>query len=137
MKRVFDIPLLLEVTKDYKELPIELIGPWVENKSNVMMAEGNSVGLATYEYPGLYSVHWFFSSDHRGRKAINLAKEMVDYLFQECGAKALRGFTKIELKAARWAARQLGLKSYGVLEFPNGPCELFCITKEEYYKDKE
>lgn len=134
MIRSYDPEVLREATSEFNFVSDADVAPWVNDHNNYMYLEGDSVGLAAYEYPGLYSIHWFFTGAHRGRRAINLAAEMLHQLFQDSDAQAVRGMTKVELKAARWACRQLGLKSYGVVDFKSGPCELFCITKEEFYK---
>lgn len=105
---------------------------WLDNHRNVMLVEGENIGMGTYEYPGLYNVHWFYTV--RGREALNLAKEMLDHLFTNYDVQAVRGLTPVEVKGARWLARQVGLTSYGILEFPDGPYELFCMTKDEFYK---
>lgn len=105
---------------------------WINNHRNVMLVEDDNIGLASFEYPGLYNVHWFFGSA-RGREAIKLARRMLDHLFSNYDAKAIRGLTKANLKAARWASRQVGLTSYGIVHYPDGDHELFCMTKEEFY----
>jgi len=131
--RSFDPDLLFEVTKDHRDLvPENIVQGWVENHRNIMFEKDGSVGLAAFEYPGLYNVHWFFKI--KGREAIKLAREMLKELFTEYGAEAVRGLTRVDIKAARWASRQVGLKSYGIMPFPNGDCELFCMTKDEFFE---
>lgn len=93
---------------------------------SVMYVEGDSAGLCTKEKEGIYSVHWFFK--HRGRQALDLAKEMLNDLFDNEGAEIVRGITPVDNKAARWAARQIGLKSYGV----EGDKEILIMTKKEF-----
>jgi hypothetical protein len=105
---------------------------WVANKNHIMLVEDNNVGLLTHEYPGLYTAHWFFHV--RGRDAIKLAQRMLYEGFKTYGVKAIRGLTRADLKAARWAVRQVGCKSYGMLTMENGEdYELFCTTAEEFY----
>ena len=101
-----------------------------------MFVEGRSVGLATFEYPGVYTVHWFYTDEHRGRKALDLAAEMIDALFTQSDAQTIRGITKANLKAARWACRQLGYTSHGLLTFSNGEHELFTMTKDQFYQNR-
>lgn len=99
---------------------------------------GENVGLATYEFPGLYTVHWYFTV--RGRDAINLAQAMLKNLFENYGAKGVRGYVRTDLKASRWATRQVGLKSFGLITFADGEeHELFYVTKKDFLdklKDK-
>jgi RimJ/RimL family protein N-acetyltransferase len=97
-----------------------------------MFVEDDSVGLLTYEYPGVYNGHWFFKV--RGRKALDLAKRILDVMYTDYGLQCLVGHTPVNNKAARWAARQIGMKSYGILTFSNGDHELFCMTKDEFYE---
>jgi hypothetical protein len=104
---------------------------WVDNKNHVMLVENSDVGLATYEYEGVYTVHWFYPNA-KGRQAIELAKRMCDVMFDEYGAKCLRGITRTDIKAARWAARQVGMKSHGIMTFADGEdYELFTMIKDE------
>lgn len=136
MHRSFDPNDLREATQGYEEfVPPSIIDSWVGNTKNYLFVEDGSVGLGTYEYPGLYTVHWFFRHAHRGRKAISLARKMLDALFQQSDAQAVRGLTRANLKGARWASRQVGLKSLGVVDCVTGPCEIFFISKDDFYKE--
>ena len=128
-----DWDLLIEATECNRDfVPIRDLEIWWKLPRNIMFVEGDNVGLATYEYPGMYSVHWYYQSA-RGRKAITLGKEMCRLLFEEHGAQVLRGLIKDYLKASRWACRQLGFKSHGLVEFPNNDVnELFIATKKEF-----
>lgn len=132
IKRSFDLPLLLKLTNvPGIHATAEDFKTWFNRPGNVMFSSGENVGLATYEYPGVYSLHWYFTV--RGRDAINLGKAMIVKLFKDYGAETVRGFVREDLKASRWAARQLGLKSYGVITFAdNEPNELFIATKDDY-----
>lgn len=117
-------------------MPLEDLVTWYTTPKNLMLTEGDNVGLATYEYPGLYDVHWYYRSA-RGRDAINLGKRMVGVLFEHHGAEVLRGLIKVRLKASRWACRQLGFKSQGILTYPDGDVnEIFVMTKADYMEGK-
>lgn len=132
IKRVFDLDLLLRATdqptvtskpEDFKE--------WFSRPMNMMFADGEDVGIATYQYPGCYIVHWFFKS--RGRKALTLGRAMVKNLFDNYDTEVVIGFIRENLKASRWAARQIGLKSRGLMRFADGEInEVFVTTKEEF-----
>lgn len=132
IRRSFDLDLLLRATKVPTVTATEEdFRNWFANEKNLMFSDGENVGLATYEYPGLYSVHWFFTV--RGRKALDLGRAMLVNLFENYGAEAVRGFIKSDLKASRWAARQVGLKSLGLMECPDGTeDEIFYASKKEY-----
>lgn len=99
-----------------------------------MLAEGENVGLASFEYPGMYTCHLYFKA--KGREAIKLGRAMLVHLFDNYDVKAVRGLIKVRFKAARWAARQMGWESLGLVSFPNGDDELFYGTKENF-TDKE
>lgn len=136
--RSFNLDKLLTAVGPYPELnpdDFDWAG-WLDYKANYMYVDGDDVGLATHEYPGLYTVHWFFTNS-RGRKALDLAKEMLHRLFEDADAKAVRGLTKATLRAARWASRQVGFKSYGLIETKDGEHELFYMTKDEFYSNKK
>lgn len=135
--RSFDLGLLLKATAPYPDLsPPEDFKTWFSRPRNLMFREGDSVGLATYEYPGLYSVHWYYTV--KGKDAVDLGRRMIGNLFENYGAEVLRGFVKTRLKHSRWAIRQLGFKSHGILTFPDGDeNEVFFITKDEYLQKKE
>lgn len=108
---------------------------WLANTKNIMLRdEDNNVGLATYEYPGVYNLHWFFKV--RGREALSLAHEMLAKFFEDSDAKLIRGLTPTHIKGARWLARQVGLTSQGILEFSNGPYEMFTLTRADYLKNR-
>lgn len=130
--RSFDLDLLLKLTKPYEAIaPQEDFIKWFNMPSNLMFVEGDNVGLATYEYPGVYGVHWYFTC--RGREAIELAKRMIKNLFENYDAITIRGMVKENLRASRWATRQVGLKSYGMVDDPKfGRNEMFITTKEEF-----
>lgn len=130
-----DFDLLIKATEPVRHISdIEDLKTWFACPDHVMLSEGDSVGLGTLEYPGLYNVHWFYTV--RGRKALNLARDMIKYLFEHKDAQAVRGMIRTDLKPSIWAARQVGLKSHGVLETPTGSYELFCMTKNDFYKDE-
>jgi hypothetical protein len=136
--RSFDQELLIEATECHRDLwPVDNFVQWFEMPNNIMLAEGRDVGLVTYEFPGCYTVHWYYQ-DARGRDAIDLGKKMVGFVFENYDAKVLRGLIRTDFKASRWACRQVGFKSYGNLTFADGDeNELFFITRDEYLNMKE
>lgn len=134
MDRSFDASKLREAAEEFNGADFNYQG-WVDNHNNIMLVDGDDVTIATFEYPGVYTLHWFYVS--RGRKAFEVARKALDKMFTEYDSKILRGLTPVELKAARWMAKKVGLKSYGMLEFPNGTHEIMCITKNDYEQQKE
>lgn len=132
MNRSFDPLVFKTAVADHPEfdLPDETLDEWLADDRNLMFDEDGSVGLLTHEYPGVYSAHWFFKV--RGREALSLAKRMLGEVFDNHDGKVVRGLTEVNLRAARWAARQVGMKSYGIMSYPDGDYELFCMTKQEF-----
>lgn len=131
---VRDYDRLLKATEEHRDLcPIADLDKWISLPNNLMFVEGDDVGLATFEYRGLYNVHWYFKS--RGREAIDVARRMLANLFENYGAQAVRGLVRDRLKASRWATRQVGLKSMGFIDNLDGSKdELFVVTKDEFMK---
>lgn len=127
-----DFDLLVQATECCRDLlSVADIETVLAKEDNLMLVSGSNVGLAIYDGPGIYTVHWYY--DVRGREAIDLGKAMIGMMFDHHGAKLLRGLIKTRLKASAWACRQLGFKSYGTIMFPeNDENEFFCMTKLEY-----
>lgn len=127
-----DRDLLIQATECLRDCcSIPDMDTWLSRPLNVMLIKGDNVGMASYQYDGVYVVHWYFQSA-RGREAINLGKEMCQALFDECGAKTLIGLIKKHLKASRWACRQLGFKSQGFITYEDGDeNEILSMVKEQ------
>ena len=104
---------------------------WAANTNNVALESGDDFGVFEYEYPGVYTGHYFFGSA-RGKTAIALSKHMLAIVFDEYGAKTIRGMTPSHHKAALWMNRQLGFKDYGEVDTPAGPHRLVCLTKADF-----
>lgn len=107
---------------------------WLADPANIAL-ENDSGDIALFEYglPGreIYSGHYFFKS--RGRKAIQVAREFLDELFNSCyNINVLMGLVPLKHKAARWITRQVGFTSHGIEEIHGKEYELFIITKKEF-----
>jgi hypothetical protein len=132
MQRSFDPELLRTAIAPYPDLNPEGYDwdEWIKDTNNVVLEDSGSIGVFSYEYPGLYTGHYFFLV--KGRKAISLANEMLAEAFNEYGAKAIRGLTRTSNRPALWITRHLGFKSYGKMVSENGEHEIFCMTKDEF-----
>lgn len=110
---------------------------WLAAEENVALIDADTGSVSMFEYlaPEVYTGHYFFSHQARGRKALDLGKAMLETAFGF--AKVIRGMTPLQKRAARWASRQLGFKSYGVIFPVEGPCELFMQTRDEFFSQKE
>lgn len=134
LRETKDFDLLVKATEQVRDFsPLADLKVWYEGPGNFMLSDGDSVGIATFEYPGLYNIHWFFGV--RGRAALNLATDMLRYIFDHKDVKGIRGWIRDDLKPSKWGARQVGMKSLGVFTDPKGTYELFYMTKEDF-KDK-
>lgn len=130
MFRSFSVDDLRDAISLYPELNDRLdCEEWLSDRNNIMLREGDSTGIFAYEYPGLYTGHYFFRV--KGRAAIDLANRMLTEAFDNYGAKAIRGMTKTDNRPALWITRQLGFKSYGQIMTEDGEHELFILHKED------
>lgn len=134
MQRSFDSEDMRKALEPYPDLnpPDYDHKAWCENPYNVMLVDGDDVALGTFEYPGVYTGHYFFKS--RGKNAIRVAKKMLRYMFEEQGAKVIRGVTKLDNEKARWMNRYLGFDGLGYIETVDGMHELFCLHKDKFYQ---
>lgn len=133
MLRSFDPEVMQKAMEPYPDLnpPDYDYDSWVSNLKNVMLVENEDVGLATYEYPGVYTGHFFLVS--RGKEAVKVAEKLIDTMFDEYKAKVMRGLVKLDNKKSRWMCRHLGFQSLGNIETTTGLHELFTLTKDDFY----
>lgn len=108
---------------------------WLANHDNLMYVMGEDVGLATFDYPGMYTLHWFMKS--RGKDVLKVGKAMLEKLFSEHDIKVLRGVTPVENRPARFLAKRFGFKTISIEEFLDGPNELMLLTKEDFNQIKD
>lgn len=108
---------------------------WIADERNIALQVGDSFGIFQYDADGVYTGHYFFSLKDRGKKAIALGKEMLKDAFDQHDVKVVRGLTPLQNRPARWMARQLGFKSFGVVDIISGPCELFIQTADQFRKN--
>jgi hypothetical protein len=129
--RSYNPEVFRRATEEWRDkVPLELIDNWLGDDKNVMYDVDGNVGLATYDYPGCYTAHWFFKV--RGKEALDLAFRMYDDLFNNQGAVVVRGITPIGLKGARYLAKRIGFVSMGFIETDNGVEEIMCLSKEDF-----
>jgi hypothetical protein len=134
--RSYDPEVFKKATETYREkvpedFPFEA---WLEDRRNVMYDVDGNVGLGTFEYPGMYSAHWFFHA--KGKEALDIAFKMYDDLFNNIGAKAVRGVTPIDLRGARYLAKRIGFTTVSFEDFKdgNGLHEVMVLTKEDFIR---
>ncbi|MFC0304392.1 hypothetical protein ACFSTI_29280 [Rhizorhabdus histidinilytica] len=96
-----------------------------------LLCNGEDAG-AIFEWsgPGIWQMHYLSLPSCRGRRCIAEFRRMIDWMFEQEGARTIWGQTPIANKAARWLNRQLGGTSYGIREHHiSGPCELFKVER--------
>lgn len=108
---------------------------WLEVPGNLAYTIGEDLGLATFDYPGLYAVHWFFKS--KGLEAVKVCLTMLDKVFGEHGAQAVRGVTPIDNKPARRLAKYVGCETISIEEYPDGLYEIMILSKDRFNQFKE
>lgn len=134
IERINDGALITIVLRDYEEIVGEDFNAyeWADRPENIALASEDNLGLFEFEYPGLFTGHYFFGSA-RGSDAADLAKAMLDEMYAGYGAKVIRGLTPSDKRAAALLTRWLGFTSYGMVNTVMGPCELFMLTADEFY----
>lgn len=132
--------MMLTLTKDHEYLT-QVLGEyemapdnktWVNVEGNLMFRLGDDVGLATYDYPGMYTVHWFYKS--RGKAALKVAAIMLNEVFTKHGAEVVRGIIALDNKPSIYLSRYLGYVRLSVEEFSDGPNEVILLTKSAFNK---
>ena len=104
---------------------------WIEDDRNIAVSDGEgNYNLFEYEMEGVYTGHTFYTK--RGRAALDLGKEVLDYVFSLPEVRVIRGLTPLHKTGARWFSRKLGFQSYGVVRTVAGPCELFILDKPTF-----
>jgi hypothetical protein len=105
---------------------------WMDHPKNIAIVNGDDLSIFTYERPGVYTGHFFYTS--RGKEALRSAKTILAEVFQY-DVTLLMGLTPADKLGAKWLARKIGFKSHGDVETPQGVCELFILTRKEYEEE--
>jgi hypothetical protein len=134
--RSYDADLLTKALEPYDYHMGNSNAEWLATPGNVMYVSGDDIGLATFDYEGLYAVHWFFKS--RGKTAMKVCIAMLTRLFDEQGAKAIRGVTPVNNKPARFLAKYVGMETLSIDVHPDGEeYELMLLSKDRFNHFKE
>ncbi len=133
MVRTYDVNLIAPAIEFFLKSDTQ-VDPvdWIANPDNIVL-QNDSGDIALFEkgVKDTYSGHYFFKS--RGRSAIRAGQEFLDELFNTCyNINILMGLTPLTNLPARWMSRQLGFKSYGIIQSERKPYEMFIITKKEF-----
>jgi hypothetical protein len=119
------------VTDHYPEHFTYDFETWIEEPLNFAYKSGDNLGFGEFKSPGVYHVHFCFHTA-RGRAAISLSKDLLRRLFKDTQFNSIVGLIHEDNKKARWTIRQVGLRSLGLIETKNGPCEMFYLTKKDF-----
>ncbi len=125
---------LIEVLRDYPDLvgDPEQAHDWVSDERNILLQCDNDYGLFSYHAKNIHAGHYFFSAA-RGKKALQLAREMINRYFVDYGGRILQGATPIENRAAIWMNHKIGFTRYDTLEVSGDMCGMFMITADEFW----
>jgi len=109
---------------------------WLGDDHNVVFQEGDSFGVFAYEMPHVYTAHYMFRKEHRGKEARELSLKMLREMRKTYGAYTIRGLIDVDNRPSRLMTRLLRFTSYGIIEGHHGPCEIFCLDLNERFKDE-
>lgn len=131
--RTFDANLVSQAVAFFRKTELDFDPvDWISNHANfAFINEAGDMALFEHELPHVVTGHYYFRS--RGKTALKAAREFLDEIFDSrYNIQVIRGLTPLTHLGARWMNRQLGLKSYGVVQTTIGPHEIFILTKKEY-----
>jgi hypothetical protein len=97
--------------------------PFLADRMNVCLIEGEGGALFVWRGPGIYEVHVMF--EQRGRDVIRLSHRMLDYMRSNHGGKLFWAAVPIESRHVIMFTRLMGWKSQGLADLSHGTCELF------------
>ena len=101
---------------------------WLSRPGNIPVTFDNGdVALFDDEGDGTYEVHFLFES--RGREAIEHAKQSFEIMFTQHDAALIFGLVPDFRRDVKLLARWAGGKSQGIRQTPEGPVELFVLSK--------
>lgn len=130
MERSYDLALFRKVEDEYPEWFEGFDDEeWISNPLNVMLVKDGSVGQAEFNYPGVYTMHYYFDNLH-GKAARDLAREMIHEMFSNYEARILRGITPVENRPALLMARMVGCQPIGFVTRGDEKFEVFFITED-------
>ena len=131
--RTYNPEDVLQATEQYKHKLEDFdVDSWLANHDNIaLINEHNDVSLLLRIMPAVVIGHYFYHS--RGKDAVRTAKAMREEIFSgDYNVEVIEGLSPLENLGARWLNKQLGFKSYGVVDTTSGPCEVVMLTKDEW-----
>lgn len=104
---------------------------FLSNDRNTILEDSGDVAIFQYIRPGVYQGHYFFES--RGKKALERARGFLKEFWKK-DVDVIEGLTPTFCRGAQIFSRLLGFQSFGIVETPNGECELFIMTRDQFNK---
>lgn len=132
IERTNDVELVEEAVSQCPDIKFD-VELWLDEPGNIALQEDGSVGLFTFEYPGLYTGHYFFLPEVRGKEAKRLAIRMLREIYVNHYAKMVRGLVPLYRPHSAWMTRQLGFEYYGDVLTHVGPCGLYMMTPDQFF----
>lgn len=89
-------------------------GKFIGEKITILTNEyENAVSIWEEVLPGIFEAHSLFTNDCRGREAIKVGKDMIEWMILHKDPLLLLGQTPIGNRAANWWNRQVGFTYLG------------------------
>lgn len=104
---------------------------FIEYDQNILLTDGNhNYCLLEYDGPQKACLHCYYS--YRGSAALKVSDEFGDEIFSR-DIFLLRTLPLLTNLGARWLNKKMGFTSQGIIQTPEGPCEMFTLTKSEWF----
>lgn len=104
---------------------------FLSDHRNTILEDSGDIAIFQYIRPGVYQGHYFFES--RGKKALERARGFLKEFWKK-DVDVIEGLTPTFCRGAQVFSRLLGFQSFGIVETPNGECELFIMTRDQFNK---
>jgi len=101
---------------------------WMADPANKHFACNGDVVLFDGEGEGTYQVHLLFQA--KGRAAVEFITEAFRQMFEDHQAELIFGMVPDFRRDVKIMSRWVGGKFAGKRDTPEGPCELYVLSKE-------
>lgn len=140
IERTFNSDIVAKATAQVEYGPDEEhVKDWLAYEGNVAFTnDTEDVGMfeRVLQHEDAVYGHYFFFS--RGRKALDVAKEMVEAIFDpQYNVNRIVGITPVSHRGAIWMNKQLGFKSCGTVELQGEEYECVMLTAKEWKSSNE
>lgn len=105
-----------------------------DNPRNVMLEHPHGIALFFYEGDGAYDGHYVFGPKLRGKKALVVAKGMINVIFTRYNATTILGHVATVNRPARVVTRALGFvpTGHGSVDTFHRPCVDYVLTRSQW-----